>query len=972
MNTKLKILHLEDIPADAEFVDRVLKKGNIQFKILVVENRTGFEKALEEFVPDIVLVDHTLPSFDSLEAIRIVKKMGINIPIILVTATVSDELAIDIIKAGASDYILKDRLHRLPQAVLNVMERNTVEQKLKILHLEDIPADVEFVARLLKKANIKFKTLAVDDRTGFENALKEFEPDIILADHTLPSFDSLEAISIMKQMGINIPIILVSSTVSDKYAAAIIKAGAHDYLFKDRLHRLPRAILSALDKNKAESNLKTIFENTSEGLILVDRNGIIKTFNKTASQTIFLNTERKIKLGNNINDFIPALGKDHNNALSKVLRQKTVQFDYAFEKINSITKWFSITINPAYNNRDQVEGFCITSSDITERKKGEKEIFDYKYALNQSSIVDITDPKGIIQFVNENFCNISKYSAQELIGQDYRIISSGYHPKSYIKNLWTTIANGEIWKGEIKNIAKDGTIYWVDTTIVPFLDEKGKPYQYMAIRADITERKQTEFRLNKSEHQYRQIVETAQEGIWQLDENNSIIFVNKKICELLEYPEVEILGKKPYDFIDADGKEKILKALERRKKGISENYEIGFISKTGNHILTNISANPILDNSGNYKGTLGMISDITQKKKTEELLEKSNRLALIGSWEIDVAKGTIFWSDITREIREAEPDFSPDLSTGVGHFIDGSDRETISQRLQQCIDKGTPWDEELQLVTFKGNLKWVRTIGQGEFFEGKCIKVYGSLQDITERKKAENERAEMISDIIQRNSNLEQFSYIVSHNLRAPTANIIGFVEILQNETINKLEQKELLQGLSKSVAALDDVIKDMNKILQVKSQDSEEKEIIIFSKLVTEIKMSITSLIHKHHVRIEADFTDVDQIYSLKSYMHSIFNNLIRNSIKYRIPDQQPLIKIKTKKEKGKIILTFKDNGLGIDLNKHSTKVFGLYKRFHTHLKGKGIGLFMVKTQVEALGGQITIASEINKGTEFTIIFEI
>ena len=105
---------------------------------------------------------------------------------------------------------------------------------------------------------------------------------------------------------------------------------------------------------------------------------------------------------------------------------------------------------------------------------------------------------------------------------------------------------------------------------------------------------------------------------------------------------------------------------------------------------------------------------------------------------------------------------------------------------------------------------------------------------------------------------------------------------------------------------------------------------------------------------------------------MHSIFNNLIRNSIKYRNPDQQPLITIKSTKENGKIILTFKDNGLGIDLNKHGTKVFGLYKRFHTHLKGKGIGLFMVKAQVEALGGQITIASEINKGTEFTIIFEI
>jgi PAS domain S-box-containing protein len=134
------------------------------------------------------------------------------------------------------------------------------------------------------------------------------------------------------------------------------------------------------------------------------------------------------------------------------------------------------------------EAKVVIATDITERKKAEREITDYKYTIDQSSIVAITDQKGIIKHVNENFCNISKYSAQELIGQDHRIISSGYHPQSFIKNLWTTIANGNIWKGELKNKAKDGTIYWVDTTIVPFLDKKGKPYQYMAIRSDITER----------------------------------------------------------------------------------------------------------------------------------------------------------------------------------------------------------------------------------------------------------------------------------------------------------------------------------------------------------------------------------------------------------------------------------------------------------------------------------------------------
>jgi len=654
---------------------------------------------------------------------------------------------------------------------------------------------------------------------------------------------------------------------------------------------------------------------------------------------------------------------------------------YRIRDAHGSIKWLETKLFPTLNpdgTPSRLDGITL---DITSWKEAELELLnsgtEYRKLFDLNPLPMWIREDGSFKFLHVNCAAIEHYgfSNEEFMSMTLLDIRPQHERDMFVQLENSSPEIGQragIWTHTKKN----GENIVVDIVSSPITYE-GKKARLVLAR-DITQSLAAEKALREAEQNLRTILENTETAYILMDKDCRIISYNHVAAEMAPAAVKEPLYQGVYypDLMPKNRQEAIIGKLQSvLHTGKKMAYEIkNFL--TDETVWFDVSINPIMNDDHVAIGIMLAFTDITKRKLTELRLEQSNerfRCAANATndaiWEWDFDSGTVQWGDGYEKLfgfGKEQYDGSIHHSTTRIHPED-SDRVISSIQQRAASSDKSLWQAEYRYFKAGGEIAYVYDRGYIIYdSKDKAVRMVGAMQDITAKKQAELERDKITADLLQRNKELEQFTYIVSHNLRAPLANIKGLASILAEGTLGKSDRESMLAMLLVSANSLDDVVMDLNNILRV-GNISEKKETVLLPQLVEEIRTSLNHIIQTEKVQINCSFP-VGELFTIKSYLHSILYNLVSNSIKYRRPEVCPVVTLTSICNEEEATISVSDNGLGIDLSRNHDKVFGLYKRFHPDIEGKGMGLFMVKTQIEALGGTVGVESVPNSGTTFTI----
>ncbi|MBC5772951.1 PAS domain-containing protein [Pontibacter sp. KCTC 32443] len=622
-----------------------------------------------------------------------------------------------------------------------------------------------------------------------------------------------------------------------------------------------------------------------------------------------------------------------------------------------------------------------TLIDITSQKEVQEKLLaseaNLRYLLNSSpqAIYLLDSQLKIIAFNTK--------AADEVKALQLKTLRSGESILSFVTldQVNSTIASHKkAFEGETTVFETNNAGIWHEVAFRPVF---GQEHQVLAVALsieDITEQKLNLESIKHSQMQLARAQELSHVGSWEYDIYKERITWSDNLYKIYGVtPDTfKPTPASVYQLVHPDDKAMVSEAYaQARITGEPVELEHRVITPTGEERQVIQIGEVFKDEQGKVFRLSGTIQDITERKISEqEITETKNLLQSI----LENIPEIVFSMDSDLNVTYISPQCYEMLGFTASEFIGNianwskfvypQDLHRVEEALRGLFE-GKKAQYEVRIFDSKHKVKWLFvSLSATLDANGQLIRMDGAAADVTQLKVAEAKREELNAQLINQNNNLQQFAYIVSHNLRAPIANILGLTSIYDKNKPDAPINKRVIDNMFKSARLLDSTIRDLNELLTLRSELQDVKEKVYFSDVLQHIVATLSEEIKEADATIESDFDQAPAIVTIKSYVQSILLNLISNALKYRDNSRKLHLKLKSFVIDEYICLQISDTGLGIDIQKEKDRIFGLYKRFHPGIAGKGLGLYLVKTQAELLGGKVEVDSSVGVGTTFSVYF--